>query len=232
MSQRSALDRLRELPEAFLFNDFCRLQDLSPDSAQVTLNRWKKQSLIAPAGPRAAIYYNLLKAPQGPETLRHLAIHHYFPEAVLAGASVLSYAGWTTQYCHLIEVNTFESRQERQLFGVGLHQRPLAWFQRLHAAGQLLPPNQVDFHTAGLRTLSPAFALADCFADDTHWQPHPDDLDIEPRQVREALRAWDVLYPGKPLPAALDDLAAYFAVDVAHPARRGDRRFMDNDPAP
>lgn len=232
MSQRSALDRLRELPEAFFFNDFCRLQDLSPDSAQVTLNRWKKQALVAPAGPRAAIYYNLLKNPAGPDTLQHLAIHHYCPEAVLAGASVLSYAGWTTQFCRLIEVNTFEYRQQKQLYGVGQHQRPLEWFQRLHTAGQLLTPDRVTFHTAGLRTLSPAYALADCFADPTHWQPHPDDLDIEAPQVRESLNAWQVLYPGRPVPDALAELADYFAVEIPHPERQGDRRFMSDDFTP
>lgn len=150
-----------------------------------------------------------------------------FPDAVLSGASVLSFAGWTTQYCHLIEINIPSQGPCQHLKGVNTHQRPLEWFKRLHASGQLLMPDQVEFHTAGLRTLTPALALADCYADVSHWQPDPDDLEIDLAQVSASIRAWQEIYPDSAVPEKLQGLLRYFDVNVDDPRRRGDRRFMD-----
>jgi hypothetical protein len=93
----SALIRLKELPEAFTFAGFCKLNHFSNQVAAVCLRRWKEQGLIEPAGDRARIYFNKLRAPEVDSALRVAALLFEYPSATLCGESVLHAAGWITQ---------------------------------------------------------------------------------------------------------------------------------------
>jgi hypothetical protein len=93
----SALDRLRDLPEAFTFSGFCKLMRFSNRAAAVCLSRWKRKGLIEPAADRAQVYFNKLRVPEIDGSLRVAALLYEYPEAMLCGESVLHAAGWITQ---------------------------------------------------------------------------------------------------------------------------------------
>ncbi len=103
-------------------------------------------------------------------------------------ATVLHNAGWITQIPQALHIAVEQRRSYVQITGCQLHPKPLAWFK----AVTLLQPSQAAFTTHGLRTLPPAWALADLQADPHAWHPDPDDLDIpqgsaEPLQTARAV---------------------------------------------
>lgn len=65
--------------------------------ASVCLRRWKQKGLVEPAGERAGIYFNKLRAREVDSALRVAALLFEYPSAILCGESVLHSAGWITQ---------------------------------------------------------------------------------------------------------------------------------------
>jgi len=94
----SALERLRDLPEAFTFAGFCKLSRFSNNAASVCLRRWKEKGLIEPAGERAKIYFNKLRSPEVDSALRVAALLFEYPSASLCCESVRHAAGWIPQF--------------------------------------------------------------------------------------------------------------------------------------
>ena len=72
-----------------------------------------------------------------------------------------------------------------QLQGVALHPKPLAWFKTV----AILKPTQAKFTSYGLRTLTPAWALADLQANPLAWHPDVDDVEISPATQAELTSA-------------------------------------------
>jgi hypothetical protein len=97
-----------------------------------------------------------------------------YPSALLTGESVLHAAGWITQIPQQIHVAVEKRRSYVQMAGVALHPKPLNWFRTV----PILLPTQAKFSSYGLRTLPPAWALADLLADPLAWHPDADDVDI------------------------------------------------------
>jgi hypothetical protein len=192
----SAIDRLRQLPEAFTFAGFRRLTGLSDEAAAVWLHRWKKKDLIEPAGDRAGIYFNKLKLAQPDASIRVEALLFEYPSATLIGESVLHAAGWITQIPARITVAVLRRPTYVSFKGFEIRGRPLAWFKTVHAAVNA-PDNQRVY---GMRALPPAFALADLYADPKGWHPDPDDLDIPPDQLGAVTSACQRLHVALPTP--------------------------------
>lgn len=195
----SAIDRLRELPDAFTFAAFRRLTGLSDEAAAVWLHRWKKKDLIEPAGDRAGIYFNKLKCPQPDASLRVEAVLFEYPSATLVGESVLHSAGWITQIPARLTVAVLRRPTYVSFRGFEIRGRPLSWFRKVHAAVNA-PGNQRVY---GMRALPPALALIDLYADPNGWHPDPDDLDVPADQVSEVASACEQLRVQ--LPAPLSD---------------------------
>jgi hypothetical protein len=185
----SALARLRELPQAFTFSGFCKLNRFSNEVAAVYLRRWKEKGLIEPAGDRARIYFNKLRSPEVDSTLRVAALLFEYPSAVLCGESVLHAAGWITQIPAQMSVAVLSRPSYISLHGFDIRGRPLAWFRKVHP---LIDPSEQK-RVFGLRALPPALALADLYADSKGWHPDPDDLDIPPEQHDPVLSACELL---------------------------------------
>src|ERR1700732_658244 len=165
----SALTRLRELPEAFTFAGFCRLNRFSNPVAAVCLRRWKKKGLIEPAGARAKIYFNKLRAPQVDSSLRVAALMFEYPSAILCGESVLHAAGWITQIPAQLSVAVLSRPSYVSLHGFDIRGRPLSWFRKFHS---LMDPSEAK-RVYGLHALPPALALADMYAALKAWHPDP-----------------------------------------------------------
>jgi hypothetical protein len=176
------MTRLRELPEAFTFAGFCKLNRFSNNVAAVCLRRWKEKGLIEPAGDRAGIYFNKLRAPEVDSSLRVAALLFEYPSAILCGESVLHAAGWITQIPAQISVAVLSRPSYVSLHGFDIRGRPLSWFRKVHP----LVDTSVEKQVYGLRALPPALALADLYADPNAWHPDPDDLDI-PDQDQDAM---------------------------------------------
>lgn len=191
----SAIDRLRNLPEAFTLAAFRRLTGLSDNAAAVCLHRWKAKNLIEPAGARAGVYFNRLKVPQPDVALRIEALLHEYPSAILCGESVLHAAGWITQIPAQLTVAVLSRPTYVSLRGFEIRGRPLSWFSAVHSA--------VSAHDRvyGMRALPPALALADLYGDPAAWHPDPDDLDVPLDHARQVLSASQRLRI--PLPTAL-----------------------------
>jgi hypothetical protein len=185
----SALTRLRELPEAFTFAGFCKLNRFSNNVASVCLRRWKEKGLIEPAGERARIYFNKLRTPRVDSALRVAALLFEYPSAVLCGESVLHAAGWITQIPAQLSVAVLSRRSYVSLHAFDIRGRPLSWFRKIHPLMDLA----VEKRVYGLRALPPALALADLYADPEGWHPDPDDLDIPDQDRDSVLSAFALL---------------------------------------
>jgi hypothetical protein len=185
----SALTRLRELPEAFTFAGFCKLNRFSNNAASVCLRRWKEKGLIEPAGQRAKIYFNRLRSPQVDSALRVAAVLFEYPSAILCGESVLHAAGWITQIPAQLSVAVLSRPSYVSLHGFDVRGRPLSWFRKIHP----LMDSSVERRVYGLRALPPAVALADLYADPKGWHPDPDDLDIPDHDHDSVLSAFELL---------------------------------------
>lgn len=195
----SAIDRLRNLPEAFTFAAFRRLTGFSENAAAVCLHRWKMKDLIEPAGERAGIYFNKLKAPQPDTALRIEALLYEYPSAILCGESVLHAAGWITQIPAQLTVAVLSRPTYISLHGFDIRGRALSWFKAVHADVSARGNDRVY----GMRALPPALALVDLYADPEAWHPDPDDLDVPPGQGDQVLSGSERLRI--PLPAPLRD---------------------------
>ena len=193
----SAIDRLRNLPEAFTLAAFRRLTGFSENAAAVCLHRWKTKDLIEPAGERAGIYFNKLKIPQPDTALRIEALLHEYPSAILRGESVLHAAGWITQIPAQLTVAVLLRPTYVSFRGFEIRGRPLSWFSAVHADVSARGNDRVY----GMRALPPALALVDLYGDLKTWHPDPDDLDVPPDQAGEVLAASERL--GIPLPEAV-----------------------------
>ena len=195
----SAIDRLRDLPEAFTLATFRRLTGFSDNAAAVCLHRWKTKDLIEPAGERAGIYFNKLKAPQPDTSLRIEALLYEYPSAILCGESVLHAAGWITQVPAQLTVAVLLRPTYVSFRGFEIRGRPLSWFTAVHADVSTRGNDRVY----GMRALPPALALVDLYGDIKAWHPDPDDLDVPPDQVSKVLTGSERLRT--PLPKSLRD---------------------------
>ena len=199
----SALTRLRELPEAFTFAGFCRLNRFSNKVAAVCLRRWKEKGLIEPAGDRARIYFNKLRSPEVDSALRVSALLFEYPSAILCGESVLHAAGWITQIPAQLSVAVLSRPSYISMHGFDIRGRPLSWFRRIHP--WVDPSNQKRVY--GLRALPPALALADLYADPDGWHPDPDDLYIPDEDTHSVAAAFELLGLKQELAQALSSNA-------------------------
>jgi hypothetical protein len=185
----SALTRLRELPEAFTFAGFCKLNRFSNNVASVCLRRWKEKGLIEPAGDRAKLYFNRLRSPEVDSSLRVAALLFEYPSAILCGESVLHAAGWITQIPAQLSVAVLSRPSYVSLHGFDIRGRPLSWFRKTHP---LMDPS-TQKRVYGLRALPPALALADLYTDPNAWHPDPDDLDVPDQDHDAVLSAFELL---------------------------------------
>ncbi|RWL23443.1 MAG: hypothetical protein EOR63_32150 [Mesorhizobium sp.] len=184
-SNRSSIERLRELPEVFTLSAVASLGAMPKKTATVYLARWTAAGLVEASGPRSGVYFNLIKRPEVTGEMRLKALLSTYPSAVLIGESVLHNAGWTTQIPRKVSVAVIARRSYAQLNGFEVSGRPLSWFQKVH--GALLKPEEAEFPTYGLRSLPPALALADLYGTKGAWHPDPDDLDMDDEQMEEAI---------------------------------------------
>ena len=169
-----ALERLKNLPEIFNVNTLSRLMGSPKPTVLAYLSRWKAKGWVEQAGPRSGIYFNLLANPLAANEHRVGALLMAYPSALLMGESVLHAAGWITQIPQQVHVAVEKRRSYVQLNGIALHPKPLDWFKTV----AILQPKQARFNTFGLRSLPPAWALADLLADPLAWHPDADDLEV------------------------------------------------------
>lgn len=170
----SALQRVRALPAVFTLSMLAARLDGDKAKAAIYAKRWKDAGMIEPAGPRIGVYYNLIADPQAPSLYAFDALGLVFPEAVVAGETVLHDAGWTTQIPNNTQVIVLNRRSLPMLNGFDFHQRPAQWFAQFHG----------DIRREAGARLSPSAALVDAwaFGDDPGqpmWQPDIDDLEVD-----------------------------------------------------
>ncbi len=202
----AAFERLLALPDLLTLNTFVRATGMSRPSAKVTLSRWASRGLVESAGPRTGIYFNRVRDRDGQRASAVAALLLRYPSATLCGASVLHAHGWTTQIPRELHVAVEQRRSYAQIHGVVLHPRPLQWFRDMHAAQAMVSPEFTGASGSssaaasapgpgassyGLRSLLPAWALADAYADDSgrSWHPDEDDLDIPEEAQLDATQA-------------------------------------------
>lgn len=190
-SNKSSIERLRELPEVFTLSAAASLGAMPRKTATVYVARWSAAGLIEASGPRSGVYFNLIRSPEITGGMRLKALLTTYPSAVLIGESVLHNAGWTTQIPRKASVAVISRKSYAQVNGFEITGKPLSWFQKVHSS--LLKPQQAEFSTYGLRSLPPALALADLYATKGAWHPDPDDLDLEDEQMDEVRGAAEFL---------------------------------------
>jgi hypothetical protein len=169
----SSLDHLRSLPAVFRLSTLAKMMNVTPDAASVYINRWKRNGMVAAAGPRVGIYYNLVIDRDAKENHQHTAILMEYPSAVLRGASVLHAHGWITQIPQQLEIAALTRASYPAMDGVSVFPRPQSWYQAVH---HVIQNGRDAIH--GLPALHPAWALADLFLTDEDWHPDIDDLDL------------------------------------------------------
>lgn len=175
MKRSSSIEKLKLVPECFTDKVFMRLTGSTIESARVALSRMKSAGLIASAGNRSGVYYNLLKNHNADNEFSVDALLHLYPTAVLTGESVLHNAGWITQIPSAISVAVLKKGSYQKVTGFSISGKPSSWFKRNHAV--FLEANNSEFATHGLRALPPALALVDLLANGEAGLD-PDDIDI------------------------------------------------------
>lgn len=184
----SAYNRLRALPDVFTTKTLAASLGGNERLASVYLHRWRKEEMISSIGPRAGLHFNLLRNPQAEETLLMDAVAYLFPGAVIAGASAVHAAGWTTQIPQATEIMIPARRTFPELTGFEITRRDAAWFGM--ARSSLTREGPVPM-------VSPGFALADLWHSGS-WRPDPDDLDwdmIDPERLAANFRQFGLDIP-------------------------------------
>ena len=181
----ASMKRLMCLPECFTDKTFMRLSGLSPESAAVSLSRMKAEGLVASAGSRSGIYFNLLRNPNAAADNRIAALLMVYPTTILCGESVLHNAGWITQIPSAVSVCVLARNCYQQLDGFAITGRPMNWFRSVHR--QLLKPEKAGFATYGLRSTTPEMAVAHVLSNGRGLGP--DDFDIPDDQMPAVLEA-------------------------------------------
>ena len=196
-TQVSAFERLRDLPALFRGGDLTRRFCWTSKTASQYLYLWKRRGLVQCLGGHSDVYANLL-ASRHPDW--EGAVVMAMPSAVLIGIEALRRAGWTTQLVQrpTVAVKSGDPRFKTDHFD--LVTRDPRWFDQV-APGTEGSPGE------GLRTLRPAWALADLLYH-TGWEHSglsPDD--IEWSEAASAERDWRAACKAFGLaPVALSDM--------------------------
>lgn len=170
MSNQSAFSRLSKLEGIFSLQDLAKMYpDLNQDSMNVMLGRWKKNKMIAPVGPRAGMYFNLVKNPNAENELKMEAIQRLYPSAVLIGAFSLLEAEWVTQDQKTPDIAVItKSGRPIAVYGANLYHRPALWYKQVGLSKNI--------SSLGLPMIEPEYAIADAVRYGDTWLPDPDDL--------------------------------------------------------
>jgi len=197
-TQVSAFERLRDLPALFRGGDLTRRFGWTSKTASQYLYLWKRRGLVQGLGGHSDVYANLL-ASRHPDWEGGVVMA--MPSAVLIGIEALRRAGWTTQ---LVQCPTIAVKSGYPMFKTDhfdLVSRDPHWFDQV-------APGIEGSASEGLRTLRPAWALADLLrnAGWEHSGLSPDD--IEWSQVATAERDWRAARKAFGLaPVALSDMS-------------------------
>ncbi len=220
--QISAFERLRDLPALFRGGDLTRRFGWTSKSASQYLYLWKRRGLVQALGGHSDVYANLL-ANRQPDWDRALLMA--MPSAVLIGVEALRRAGWTTQ---VIPRPTVAIKAGQAAFKTG-------YFDVVSAAPRWFDQRSrgiADGAREGLRTLRPAWALADQLQDAGWGRGGLSPDDIEWSEISRAdERDWRVACEALGLPRTeLRDLAE---PSRAHQPRaaiaRSEKRGRDSD---
>ena len=172
------LERLQSLPEVFDLHQLESASGLSRQVLYLYINRWMNKGFVKPIGPRAGVYFNLVRDPNASERLPEaLQLLLQIPR-VLIGGSALSWHGWTSRPSSVLELAVPISPKQRtypQVNGVALIGRTMTWW------------NSMGFHCRQredeMHVLDPAYALVDALATKPlhrskafAWRPAPEDI--------------------------------------------------------
>ena len=199
-TQVSAFERLRDLPALFRGGDLTRRFGWTSKTASQYLYLWKRRGLVQGLGGHSDVYANLL-AGRDPDWEGAVVIA--MPSAVLIGIEALRRAGWTTQLVQRPSIAVKSGYPMFQTEHFDAVNRDPHWFDQV-APGVEGSPDE------GLRTLRPAWALADLLhgAGWEHSGLSPDD--IEWSQAASAERDWRAARKAFGLaPVALSDMGVF-----------------------
>src|SRR5438105_7093931 len=113
------LERLMQLPPVFRLEELIQL-GLERETAHTSVMRWADRKLIVQAGPRAGVYFNLVRDRNGPNNRLLEAARKLYPSAVVIGPAVLNAHGWATQRPHETDVAVLKVPSARQIKGLHL----------------------------------------------------------------------------------------------------------------
>jgi hypothetical protein len=196
-TQVSAVERLRELPALFRGGDLTRRFGWTSKTASQYLYLWKRRGLVQGFGGHSDVHANLL-ASRHPDW--EAAVVMTMPSVVLIGIEALRRAGWTTQR---VPRPTVALRSGHPLFKTEHFEvvsRNPKWFDQV-------APGIEGSAGEGLRTLRPAWALAELLHQKgwKHSGLSPDD--IEWLEAASAERDWRAARTAFGLPpVALSDM--------------------------
>ena len=167
MSQISAIDRLRELPDIFTGPEATIRFGWSSKTTSQYLYLWKRRGLIDPLGGHSDVFANLLVQPK-PDWER--ALVRAMPSAMIIGVDALRRAGVTTQIPARPEAAVDKTHRVFQTQQFDIVQKSPEWFK-------IVEPG--IYREGGIRALKPEWALADMLTD-YGWGGcglDPDDID-------------------------------------------------------
>lgn len=181
---RNSYETLRTLlPEVFDLRDVTIALDTERAYAKIYCSRWVSRSMAAPLGPRAGVFFNLVKNPTANKTKIMEGVTKLIGrDVVVIGASALHQHGWTTQRPQSIEIAVPVGGPDRaypQMHGIIAVPRKREWF---HA---VLPTSAPGI--GGFKTANPEYALVDTIVCEKPrpkdkkqdiWRPRPSDIDL------------------------------------------------------
>jgi hypothetical protein len=193
--RKKATDRLRDLPEVFDLRDV--EVELGADRARARQYcwRWVEAGLVRAAGPKAGVYYNLVRDAKGPANRVYEAATKLLRLPLIqVGGTSLYRNNWTTQRHFVYDIAVPVSRGQsyvQSVDGANLAPRYQNWFAALMAWSDEMP----DTHEFVVR---PEMALADAIlaneklkrvAGHAVWTPSSDDVDVPSEKMEDVVEA-------------------------------------------
>jgi hypothetical protein len=195
----SSFDRLRGLPAVFSTSQLVTLLDITRVHADGIVKEWRERGLIKTLGKRkAGIHYNLVRNPEGPDSLRGDALWILLGRPFVGvGGRALQMGGWTTQLHNIHEVCTGVTPRSPtvptglEASGISILPRPPTWMFVLMRNAEI-----TNLESAGIPMVSPELALADSLLANSRslgnkvnaplpWLPDPDDVEIPDKESLE-----------------------------------------------
>jgi len=197
------------LPDVFDLRDVAIALKTERKLAKIYCSRWVTRKMAAPLGPRAGVFFNLVRDPSADKTKLKDGVDKLIRHRVVViGATALHQHGWTTQRPQSIEMAVPVGGPDRtypEMKGITTVLRKREWFHAVKSSCEI----GID----GFYTVSPEIALVDAIMTGGKsgiWRPDPSDIDL-PSDVEPSDAVAKIMSAAETLGTNIEEIVEFIA---------------------